>query len=50
MDLKIKAIQKPLDIPKHESDAWEKEMQDRMSKDYWLDHIRDLVKMVLIRG
>ena len=46
MDLRIKITQQPLDIPEHEPDAWEKEIQDRMSKQYWDDHIREATKMV----
>lgn len=50
MDLRIKITQQPLDIPKHDTDELEKEIQDRMSKDYWYDHIREATKMVLIKG
>ena len=46
MDLRIKITQQPLDIPERESDAWEKEIQERMSKQYWYDHIHDTAKMV----
>ena len=50
MDLRIKITQQPLDIPKRDDEALEKEAQDRMSKQYWYDHIREVTKMVLIRG
>ena len=46
MDLRIKITEQPLDIPKHDADELEKEIQDRMSKDYWYDHIREATKMV----
>ena len=46
MDLRIKIINQPLDIPEREPDELEKEIQDKMSKDYWNDHIREDAKMV----
>lgn len=46
MDLRIKITQQPLDIPERDADTLEKEIQDRMSKDYWDDHIREVTKMV----
>ena len=45
MDLRIKITQQPLDIPERDADELEKEIQDRISKDYWYDHIRDTTKM-----
>ena len=50
MDLRIKITQQPLEIPERDADKLEKEIQDRMSKDYWINHIREPAKMVLIRG
>ena len=50
MDLRIKITEQPLDIPEHDTEALEKEIQDKMSKGYWYDHIREATKMVLIRG
>lgn len=50
MDLRIKITEQPLDIPEREPDALEKEIQDKMSKQYWYDHIRESAKMVLVRG
>ena len=50
MDLRIKITEQPLGIPKRDADELEKEIQGRMSKDYWHDHIREATKMVLIRG
>lgn len=50
MDLKIKITQQPMEIPERDADKLEKEIQGRMSKDYWDDHIREDAKMVLIRG
>ena len=50
MDLRIKITEQPLDIPEREPDALEKEIQGRMSKQYWYDCIREDTKMVLIRG
>ena len=50
MDLRIKITEQPLDIPEHEPDELEKNIQDRMSKQYWYDHIREVTKMVLVRG
>ena len=49
MDLRIKITQQPLDILKRDADELEKEIQSRMSKQYWYDYIRDTAKMVLIR-
>ena len=46
MDLRIKITQQPLDIPERDADAWEKEIQERMSKQYWYDHIPHVGKMV----
>ena len=46
MDLRIKITQQPLGIPKHDADELEKKIQDRMSKQYWDDHIREATKMV----
>lgn len=46
MDLRIKIIKQPLEIPKHDADKLEKEIQGRMSKEYWYDHIREVTKMV----
>ena len=50
MDLRIKITQQPMEIPERDADKLEKEIQGRMSKDYWNDHIREAAKMVLIRG
>ena len=46
MDLRIKITEQPLDIPERDADELEKEIQERMSKDYWADHIREVTKMV----
>lgn len=50
MDLKIKITQQVLEIPEHDADKLEKEIQDRMSEDYWDDHIREVTKMVGSEG
>lgn len=46
MDLRIKITQQPLELPERDADKLEKEIQDRMSKDYWDDHICEAAKMV----
>ena len=46
MDLRIKIIKQPMEIPERDADKLEKEIQGRMNKDYWDDHIRESTKMV----
>lgn len=54
MDLRIKITQQPLEIPERDADKLGKEIQDRMSKEYWynhnVDHIREVTKMAESEG